>query len=254
MKSKQLLARFDAPQSAGRFTQEHAREKGMRLAIGEAGERTRGNWVRFHLLVDTSDGVVADCKVQLFGDPFLIAAAEVACELILRKTYDQAMRMGAELIDRHVRAHGELAAFPDEAAHHLNLVLEAIERAAHSCMDIPLSDSFAASPLEELEGEKASIYPGWGTLSLAQRVSVIEEVIASEIRPYIALDAGDIQVRNLSPEGELLIAYSGSCTTCYAATGSTLDAIQNILRTRVHPGITVTPDMSFLSAPTYELG
>ncbi len=44
-------------------------------------------------------------------------------------------------------------------------------------------------------------------------------------------------------EKEVLISYEGSCTTCHSSTGSTLSAIQQILKSRVHPTLFVTPQL-----------
>ena len=68
-----------------------------------------------------------------------------------------------------------------------------------------------------------------------------------EVQPYIELDAGGIEVPELKNGQEVVIAYQGACTTCPSSTGATLNAIQEILRARVHPSLTVKPDLSLLS-------
>ncbi len=112
-------------------------------------------------------------------------------------------------------------------------------------MDIPLAASYVAPPAphdigEVLEGG----YPGWNTLSKVQQLGIIEEVIARDIRPYIELDAGGVQVLDLVQEREVLIAYQGSCTSCFSATGTTLSYIQQVLKAKVHPDLIVIPDLS----------
>jgi NifU-like protein len=241
--SKKLAAKIASPKSAGFFTQEEASKKGMRLVMGREGEIHDGKIVVFYWIVDESDGVIADAKFQVFGPSVLIGAAEVACELLIRKNYDQARRLSAELIDRHVRDKSDLPAFPEEVASNLNLVLFAIEEAAQKCMDIPIADIYIASPLAPGVNDEGVSYPPWDILSLQQKIALIEEVIASEIRPYIELDAGGIQIVKLVDDRELIIAYEGSCTSCYSATGATLNAIQQILKARVHPELIVTPEI-----------
>ena len=61
----------------------------------------------------------------------------------------------------------------------------------------------------------------WEDASMKQRVEWIEALIASDIQPYIALDEGGVKVLELRGDFEVVIQYSGACTTCYAATGST---------------------------------
>ncbi|HSX03982.1 MAG TPA: iron-sulfur cluster assembly scaffold protein, partial [Rhabdochlamydiaceae bacterium] len=210
--SRKLRERIENPKNAGFFKEKEAKARLMRLAIGTAGEIKKGNQVALYLLVDEMDGVIADVKFQLFGDSALIGAADAACELLLRKNYDQARRLSAELIDKYLQDKEGRNAFPKEAAFHLNLVIDATQAAAQKCMDIPISDSYIAPPLshEMLEGNE---YPNWNGLSPDQKLSVIKEVVAKEIQPYIELDAGGVEVLKIE-NNQVHIAYSGSCTSC----------------------------------------
>lgn len=246
---KKLTRKIEHPRYGGYFSLEEASERGMRLVTGKRGHPGEGNAVHLYLLVDESDGVIADARFQVFGPSTLIGVAEAACETLMRKNLTQARRLTADLIDRQMRDRIEVPAFPEEAFNHLNLVLEAIESAADLCLDIPLEEAFLLSPLES-PGEPGEGYPGWNLLSCEQKIEVIEEVIRVEIRPYIELDAGGVQVVDLVNERELVIAYQGACTSCHSATGATLNAIQEILRSRVDPSLIIVPDPSFLTGGT----
>jgi NifU-like protein len=243
---KKLIQKIEQPRHGGFFTHEEAKERGMRLVIGAGGNLEEGNYIQLCFFIDEQDGVIADAKFQVFGPSALIGAAEAACELLVRKNYDQARRVTAELIDKHMRDKNEKAAFPEEAFPYLNLTLEAIDQAMEQCLDIPFAEAYVPSPVEA-HGETGSGYPGWNTLNREQKIAVIEEVIATEIRPYIELDAGGVQILDLINGRELIIAYQGACTSCYSATGATLNAIQEILRSKVDPELIITPDASFLS-------
>jgi len=237
-----LAERIFQPRNAGTFTSEEAKERGMFLAVGTAGEWAEQGRVSLFLLVDEADGVVAEAVFQVFGPPFLIGAAEAACEVLLRKNYDQARRIGWELLDKQMQDKTHKPAFPQEASASLNLVLEAIEHAAEACVGIPLAAEYVATPLfTESEGERT--YPNLSLLTHVEKLALIEEVIAKEIRPYVELDAGGVQIVELKNDQEVVIAYSGSCTTCYSATGSTLSAIQSILRAHIHPDMQVIPKL-----------
>jgi NifU-like protein len=243
--SKKLNAKIDRPRCVGFFTKEQSEERTMRLAHGQEGSIEEGNLLSLYWLVDPNDGMIVDARFQVYGQSALIGAAEVACDLVIGKNYDQARRIGAELIDKQVRDRPDEPAFPKETSPHLNLVLGAIDNAAETCMDIPLPTSYVAPPAphdigEILEGG----YPGWETLSHKQKIGLIEEVIARDVRPYIELDAGGIQVLDLLNDREVLIAYQGSCTSCFSATGTTLSYIQQVLRGKVHPSLLVVPDLS----------
>ena len=243
--SKKLVHKIEHPRHGGFFSEEEARERRMRLAVGKQGKLEEANRVALYLLVDEDDGVIADAKFQVFGQSALIGAAEAACELLIRKNYDQARRVTADLIDKQVRDKHETAAFPEEAYPSLNLLLDAIEEASEQCLDIPFAESYVPTPFEA-KGEYGEGYPGWIALSREQKMAVIEEIIAAEIRPYIELDAGGIQIVDLVDDKELVIAYEGACTSCHSATGATLNAIQEILRARVDKNLSVVPDASFL--------
>ncbi len=245
--SKKLQAKIAQPRSTGFFTASQSEERGMRLATGQAGAIEEGNLLALYWLVDPNDGTIIDARFQSYGQSALIGAGEIACELVIGKNYDQARRLSAELIDKQVRDRSDEPAFPKETAPHLNLVLEAIDQAARPCMDIPLPSQYVAPPAprdigEVLEGG----YPGWDQLSRPQKIQLIEEVIAREIRPYIELDAGGVDVIDLVHDREVLIAYKGSCTSCFSATGTTLSYIQQVLKGKVHPSLVVVPDLSNL--------
>jgi NifU-like protein len=240
--SKKLNAKIERPRCIGLFTKEQSEERGMRLAIGREGTVEDGNVVWIYWLVDLDDGVIVDAKFQAFGQSALIGAAEVACDLVIGKNYDQAKRLSCELLDKQVRDRSEEPAFPKEASPHLNLILGALEQAAEQCTDIPLAEAYVSPIPRDIEVVEGG-YPGWQELPIRKKIAVIEEVIASDIRPYIELDAGGVEVINLIHDREVIIAYQGSCTSCFSATGTTLSYIQQILRAKVHPDLIVIPDL-----------
>jgi NifU-like protein len=245
--SKKLIAKIEKPRHVGLFTESQAEERGMRLAIGQAGEVADGNAIRFYWMVDTDDGIIVDAKFQVIGQSALIGAAEVAAELCIGKNYDQARKITAILIDKQVRDKADEPAFPKEAAPHLGLVITAQERAAIQCMDIPLSLGYVNTPAPADIGEVlVGGYPGWQDFSTLQKIGLIEEVIARDIRPYIELDAGGVEVKDLLNGREVIIVYQGSCTSCFSATGATLSYIQQVLKAKIHPDLVVIPDMTTL--------
>lgn len=243
--SKKLAAKIERPHNAGSFDPKESEQRNMRLVIGSEGEASDGNAVTFYWLVDKDDGMIVDAKFQVFGQSALIGAAEAACEVLVGKNYDQAKRIGADLIDKQARDRSDEPSFPPETAPHLNLIIEAIDKAAAKCTDIPLAMNYVAPPApmeigEVLEGG----YPGWEELSKEKKLVVIEEVLNNDIRPYIALDGGGVEVLELSNNKELIIAYHGNCTSCFSAIGATLSYIQNVIQAKVHPDLVVIPDLT----------
>lgn len=251
--SKKLTAKIDNPRCVGFFSKEESEARNMRLVESTEGRIEDGNAIRFYWLVDKEDGIIVDAKFQVFGQSALIGAAEAACDLLVGKNYDQAKRISADLIDKQLRDRSEEPAFPKETFPHLNLVLSAIDAAADQCTDIPFADTYVAPPVPTDMGEvREGGYPDWDKLTLKKKLAVIEQVLDQDIRPYIALDAGGVSVLNLLNDREVIIAYQGTCTSCYSSVGTTLSYIQQILKAKVHPDITVVPDLndSMFSAPS----
>jgi len=241
--SEKLRRKLKNLRSVGLFQEKDATARGMRLATGEIGDKEEGNLLRLYFLVDPEDGIIADAKFQAFGQSALLVAADAACELLIGKNYDQARRVSTDLIDQQLRDRSNEEALPPETSPHLNMVIEAIDAAAEKVADIPLPESYVAPPVGGLGAIEGDGYPGFEKLSLQKKLAVIEEVIAAEVRPYIELDAGGVEVLNLLHDREVIIAYQGACTSCFSATGATLSYIQQVLRAKVHNDLVVIPDM-----------
>ncbi len=241
--SQKLKSKILKFRNAGRFTSEDAGERGMRLAVGFDGSIDDGNAVKLFWLVDLDDGVIVDAKFQVFGQSALIGAAEAACEVLIGKNYEQAKRVGEGLIDRRLRDNPDKPAFPWETGPHINLVIGAIDDAAGKCLDIPVAASYEAPPAPEPGQAASEEFPGWKALSTEDKVKIINEVLDHEIRPYIALDAGGVEVVRLEEDQKLFIAYQGACTSCMSSVGATLSYIQQTLRSKLSADITVIPEM-----------
>lgn len=242
--SRKLAAKIDMPKAAGVFSPEEAEARDLKLVDAVEGKKDDGNCVRLFWLVDRDDGIIVDARFQAYGQSALIGAAEIACELLVGKNYDQARRISADLVDKQVRDKADEPAFPKETFPHLNLVLGAIEKGAEQCEGLPLAATYVAPPAPVDFGEvREDGYPGWQELSKDQKLQVIEEVLDQDVRPYIALDAGGVSVIDFINDKELLIAYHGTCTSCYSSVGTTLSYIQQVLRAKVLPGLVVTPEL-----------
>ncbi|MCB1113291.1 MAG: iron-sulfur cluster assembly scaffold protein [Chlamydiia bacterium] len=244
--SKKVKLKIQNGRSMGILTEQEAKERGVRFVQGEEGKVSDGNYLRLMWFVDKEDGIIIDLKYQVFGETALIAAAESAAELMVGKNYDQARRLTTDLIDKNVRDKESDEAFPKETHPHLNLVLSAIDACAEQCTDLPLPTTYVAMPHpneigEVLEGG----YPGYLEMPLKKKLALIEEVLDRDLRPYIALDAGGVEVINLINGLEVVIAYTGSCTSCYSSVGTTLSYIQQVFRAKVHPDIKVTPNIDW---------
>lgn len=228
--SKKLKQHIDKPLYLGILKSPSQNE--MRLVTGKA--EIKGATLIFYWQVDESDGIIVDASFQLFGPPLLLGLADITCELMMRKSYEQISRLKADLIEK------QAAPLTEQDYSYLNLILCAIDEAVQKCLDIPIDE--VQTPFALDDDEEFTLPPNWQNLPKAEKISHIENLLNKEVRPYIELDAGGIEIVDLE-NNELTISYQGACTTCYAATGSTLSAIQQIVRTKIDPAITVVPNL-----------
>ncbi len=242
--SKKLKEKILKPKNSGFFTEENAKERSVRYVEGKSGSVEDGNAVCFYWFVDPEDGVIVDAKFQVYGQSALIGAAEAACEFCVGKNYLQAKRISADLLDKQLRDHPAEPAFPKETYGHLNLVIEALEEACSQCEDIPIPETYLAPPVPyDMRQAATGGYPGWEGLSTPERRGILEEILDRDIRPYIALDGGGVDIKEIKTPYEVIITYQGNCTSCFSSVGTTLSYIQQVLRSQVHPNLTVTPDL-----------
>lgn len=239
--SKKLQSYIQKPRSAGFFTQEDAKSCALRLVTAAVGEVQGGNWLKYYWLVDPSDGILVDVKYQVYGESILIGLAEASTSLIIGKNYDQAARIHVEVIDHALRDKNDQSAYPDDALEHVSMITEGLKLSAKQCMDIPISLNYEAPPIydQPMTGEG---YPGFEELSLSQKIAIINQVLDQEVRPYIEMDAGGVEVIGLD-KNQLTIAYQGTCTSCYSATGATLSFIQQVIQAKVDPNLKVIPNL-----------
>lgn len=227
----------------GSFDAQSAQAKDMKIVTGQEESQT-GEKFKLHLLVDKTDGVIADVRFQVFGNSLYYLVLEALSELCLLKSYPKASKISSQLIETKLKKDSQIELTKDFDPI-INMVLFALDQAVNQCQDIPVDEAELVTPLE---GTGASFeVPNWMNLDLKAQLEILESVIAADIRPYIELDEGGIEIVSLKDSIFLTIGYKGACTTCHSSTGSTLSAIQQILRTKVFPAIVVIPDASWLS-------
>ena len=244
--TKKIIQKILNPKSVGFVRPQDFDGSMMRVVVGEEGSFEEKQHVKIFIIIDEQDGVIADMKYQCFGPSIMIATLEALVELSLRKNYMQASRLTYEFIDRHLRDQFDQSSIPIECFSQVNFILSAYYAALDQCDDIPLQDDQLPPPNPiDAESTIEHRYPNFLELTQDEKLKVVEEVVKQDIRPYVQLDEGNVVIKNI--EGyKITIVYQGSCTSCFSATGSTLNAIQQILRAKINPHITVVPDLSNL--------
>ena len=71
-----------------------------------------------------------------------------------------------------------------------------------------------------------------------------ETAIDNTIRQFLVMDGGDIDILNVKENGEtfeVYISYLGACSSCSSSGTGTLFAIENALKDKLDPNISVIP-------------
>lgn len=241
--SRKIQGKLSALSSCGWFDETTRRE--MHFIQARSGSASFA--LCLYWLVDPLDGGIVDSRYQLIGPTALVAAAEGVCEWVVGKRYDAASEITAEHIERALR-DTKIAptAFPNECSHYLNLAVDAVLNACQICAEtIDLPQLPRQTPLPEWSGQQSThtAVADWLNLKKADQLGHIQRVLDEQIRPYIALDEGGVDVLDLVAGKELIISYQGACVGCHSATGATLSSIQSILRSQVFSEITVIPKL-----------
>jgi len=214
---------------AGSFTPLFVTD-GVRLVSGKIEALLLGVMIHLFLLVEEKDGVVCDARFQIFGPPKLIAACDLLCEFVLRKEWVVLQKVSEASLENQL----------DTDIPHIELIIDALQTALEQCEDIECSAELSfPTPVQEVQkGE----YPGFMELSKEKKLQVIEESLDKDIRPFVEMDEGGLEVVDLK-SNTLYIRYMGTCTSCPSSVGGTLSYIQHILSTKVHSSLVVEPLM-----------
>lgn len=239
--SLKVQQRLSAMSSCGSFEEQTRRN--MALICPQV--MSSPHYLKFHWLVDPLDGTIIDSRYHLFGPTALIAAAEGACEWVAGKTYDVASEISADQLDRILRDTKGRFALPPECGHFLNMAVDVIISGCQICaekIDLPLAPRSTPLPTFDDDRPKSAPLANWTELGKKEQLKLIEEILDREIRPYIAMDEGGVQVIDLH-DNAISIIYQGACVGCHSATGATLASMQAIVRAQLHPELIIIPKL-----------
>ena len=79
------------------------------------------------------------------------------------------------------------------------------------------------------------------TMTLVQKINIIDKVIVENIRDFLVKDNGDLDLVNVEEKNGLVlvyIEYQGACVSC-ASSGGTLMSMQTILQRMLSDDIRV---------------
>lgn len=240
--TKKMHEFLKRPLSIGNFGKQ---PEGMVCLIAEAGSKEEGNWFSMQIVIDCSDGVIADVKYLFFGPSILLVALETLSRFMVRKNINQAKKITPEILDRFLREEESKPALDERQTPYLVFVIDGILEALSRAPQIEAQEY--STPFDGVRWNScATMEEDWDKLTDTNRVEILEKVFEEHVRPFLAIDEGGVQILGIENTTQVKIAYSGNCTSCISSIGGTLQGIQNILQERIHPKLTVVPDLENL--------
>lgn len=103
---------------------------------------------------------------------------------------------------------------------------------------------------KEMDKEKmaaaadAGITGDFNTMTLVQKIKAVDAVIDENLRQFLVMDGGDMEVVDIKDGDEYIdiyIRYLGACNGCASSTTGTLYAIENTLKEKLSDKIRVLP-------------
>jgi NifU-like protein len=206
-----------------------------------AGNIKDHNYLYLYAHLDTTNGTLVDLSYQVLGPSILIGLAETLCALLLHKSYFACQHIDYFSLDQELRDKKEILAFPKDVLFYVNIAISVVEELFFSCQKTPKREE---KKQKQGKDDKEGI-EGWLELSKLEQKALIEDVLNKEIRPYVESDGGGVEVVDIQEGKKVIIVYQGACVSCFASTGSTLTAIQEMLRKKLYRDLIVIPENVF---------
>jgi len=262
--SETLKDHFYNPRNAGKLPDANG--------IGEVGSLACGDALKLYIKVD-DEGVIEDARFQTFGCGSAIASASALTEMIKGKKLEEAERvtnqdiadflggmppekmhcsvMGREALEAAIANYrGAEGPQHDEGEvvcvcfgvtdneirrvakeNHLTSVEEVTNftKAGGGCGGCKPKIQEIVAEILAAEKPKAR-----KPLTNLQRIKLIEEVIAREVRPSLQADGGDIELVDVDGS-RVVVALRGACANCLSAEFTLAGFAESKLREFVDP-------------------
>jgi len=137
-----------------------------------------------------------------------------------------------------------------ESVFYINEVVT-VNKSADSSWDeliAPIADTLEESLISTIEGNEnethedspaaVPVTEDFLGMEKPDQIQMIDSILDETIRPGLAGDGGGIEITNLE-EYKLSVHYEGACGSCPSSSEGTLRFIEDTLRERVHPKISV---------------
>jgi NifU-like protein len=246
-------------------------------AIGEVGSLACGDALKLSLKLDENERII-DAKFQTFGCASAIASSSALTEMVIGKTLEEARQITNEHIAEylgglpkekmHCSVMGRdalekaISCYRGEAEKKIegNIICECF-----GVSDVEIERAVRENRLADIESVTNYIKAGGGCgnchdaiqgiidsvlhnaspvekkkapLTNIQKIKLIDETIAREIKPGLEKDGGDIELVDVDGS-RVLVRLCGACASCKMAQVTLKDFVESKLRELVSPDLIV---------------
>lgn len=184
-----------------------------------------------------------------FSESYAITFALDAVKLAVKKYIHSALSYEEETVPCK-DSPMSIAAIKESISVHNLETLEAVAAytkagsSDDSCEEnlLKLLETQKKAMIEQEEVESALSAIPFKELSTDHRIIAVETAIDNTVRQFLVMDGGDIDILNVKENGEMFevyISYLGACSSCSSSGTGTLFAIENALKDKLDPNISV---------------
>ena len=200
---------------------------------------------KIHLVYDEEKDIFTKMTYQVSGRTFMIALLEGLNEMVLNKKVSTIAHLRADDLLETLSAYEITDRYSDED---ISDYVQYLSRYANHVIDsyIQIMEDIVPIKYTTPEGLHHFTVENEGIanffdLEKPAQISHLERVLENDIRPYVQLDDGNVKIKDMTKNGVVFIVYEGNCTSCHASGSTTLSAITNILKAKVHEKLEVLP-------------
>jgi NifU-like protein len=217
----------------GAYFQEEANNKGLALVEATAGD------IKLFWLVEPEEERIVSAKYFSYGGTASMAVAEALCEAVTDKTIHEAIAIDGATIDKGLRDDPDKPSAPAGTFDVVGELLSAAVAAWPTAQAVWAAAAHVrAQRAEEAPSQETA---QWRRLPPMEQVRLIDAAIEGRVRDYLQAEGGDIEIVDVIDGTKVLVRFDGMCGSCASSAGTTLFAIEDWIREKVYPELTIQP-------------
>lgn len=217
----------------GAFFQEEANNRGLALVEAKYDD------TKLFFLVEPESETIVESRYFTYGGTRSMAVAEAICLLVDHGPLTALFALSAETVDRSLRDAPDTPSAPLKTFAAVSpLALSAEENWEPAKIVWQASQIIRAQRANEPVADDPE---AWLNLSSDEQRMKIDRALDGRVRDYLQAEGGDVEILDVLDGNRVEVHFSGMCGSCASSSGSTLYAVEEWIREKVYPRLTVIP-------------